>query len=163
MHSAFIWASCNNENAIESLAQLVHPPVPPQNLPEYFWMHLERDLEDLSKITGRGIDECSVIVHLVLRDILTKEPLKSEYTAIINPCYLISTVSLYNNFVGASLPTGLLADTGEIFCQTHSIPKKQEWCGKVLSTTHTLSLCYKIRKKELKKQWKMLQVMKTKV
>lgn len=86
MHSAFIWVSCNNENAIETLAELVHPTIPPQNLPEYFWMHLERDLGDLCKITSRGIEECSMIIHLVLKDVLTKKP----------PTGKISPAVLYN-------------------------------------------------------------------
>ena len=74
MHSSFIWASCNNVHTIEALAQLVKPPVLPRDLPEFFWRHLQRDIEDLSKITSRGIDECAMIVHLVLSQILTTDP-----------------------------------------------------------------------------------------
>ena len=74
MHSAFIWAACNNEAMIETLAQLVSPPVAPSDLPEFYWRHLERDVQDLSEITSRGIDECAMIIHLVLGDILSKSP-----------------------------------------------------------------------------------------
>ena len=45
MHSAFVWASCNNQPALEAIASLVSPQVLPQNLPEFFWAHLEKDLE----------------------------------------------------------------------------------------------------------------------
>ena len=78
MHSAFIWASCNNPIALEAIASLVTPQVPPQHLPEFFWAHLEKDLELLSEDTGRGLDETVMIVHLVLRQVLTIDPPTSE-------------------------------------------------------------------------------------
>ena len=74
MHSAFIWASCNSEPALGAITGLVTPPVLPQQLPEFFWAHLEKDLELLGKDTGRGLDETVMIVHLVLRRILTVNP-----------------------------------------------------------------------------------------
>ena len=74
MHSAFIWASCNNESALEAIASLVSPQVLPQHLPEFFWAHLEKDLELLSRDTGKGLDETVMIVHLVLRQIITTNP-----------------------------------------------------------------------------------------
>ena len=74
MHSAFIWAICNNEANTGAIAGLVTPPVPPQQLPEFFWAHLVKDLELLGKDTGRGLEENVMIVHLVLRHILTTKP-----------------------------------------------------------------------------------------
>ena len=74
MHSAFVWASCNNEPALEAIASLVTPQVLPQNLPEFFWAHLEKDFELLGRDTGKGLDEVVMIVHLVLRHILTTDP-----------------------------------------------------------------------------------------
>ena len=73
MHSAFIWASCNNEPSVEAIAGLVTPPVT-ANLQEFFWTHLEKDIELLGRDTGRGLDEAAMIVHMVLRHILTKDP-----------------------------------------------------------------------------------------
>ena len=73
MHSAFIWASCNNEPSVEAIAGLVKPQVT-TNLQEFFWAHLEKDIELLSRDTGRGLDEAVMIVHLVLRHILTTDP-----------------------------------------------------------------------------------------
>ena len=74
MHSAFIWATCNNESVLEAIASLITPQVPVQHLPEFFWAHLEKDLELLGRDTGRGLDETVMIVHLVLRQILTSNP-----------------------------------------------------------------------------------------
>ena len=56
------------------LADLVKPRVNPNNLPEFFWMHLNKDIEQLSRVTGKSLDESAIIIHLVLRGILTKAP-----------------------------------------------------------------------------------------
>ena len=74
MHSAFIWACCNNDPAIEAISSLVIPYVPPQQLPEFFWAHLEKDLELLGQDTGKGLDEIAMIMHLVLRQIVVTNP-----------------------------------------------------------------------------------------
>lgn len=76
MHSAFIWASCHNKLALEAIGGLVKSNVLPEHLPEYFWTHLEKDLELLSTDTGKGLDECVMIIHLVLKQILTAKPPK---------------------------------------------------------------------------------------
>ena len=78
MHSALVWGTCNNQEAIEAYLQLVNTTVSPDNLPEYFWRHLMKDIEDLSKITSKAKEECCMVIHLVLREILTKEPIRSE-------------------------------------------------------------------------------------
>ena len=76
MHSAFVWNCCRNESVWESIAHLVHtkPPISPNELAEFFWKHLEKDMEQLGKATGKGLDECAVIIHLVLRNVLTQHP-----------------------------------------------------------------------------------------
>ncbi|MCG8622315.1 MAG: hypothetical protein MJE68_10025, partial [Proteobacteria bacterium] len=72
MHSAFIWASCNNDQALGAIDGLVHAPqVTPQQLPKFFWAHLEKDLELLGKDTKKGLEENVMILHLVLEKILT--------------------------------------------------------------------------------------------
>lgn len=43
-----------------------------KSLPELFWRHLRKDIEHLSSVTGKGIEEAALIVHLVLSEILTK-------------------------------------------------------------------------------------------
>lgn len=72
MHSAFIWCSCHYPNAIGELATLVTPRVNPNSLPEYFWGHLQKDIAQLSRVTGKGFDQSAIIVHLILRNILKK-------------------------------------------------------------------------------------------
>ena len=74
MHSAFIWACCNNNQALEAIAGLVNARIPSQQLPEFFWAHLEKDFELLGKDTKMGLEENVMILHLVLRKILTLNP-----------------------------------------------------------------------------------------
>lgn len=80
MHSAFIWASCNNKQVLGAIAGLVNTQVTPQQLPEFFWAHLEKDFELLEKDTRKGLEENMMILHLVLEKILTLSP----PTGIIN-------------------------------------------------------------------------------
>lgn len=72
MHSALLWCSCHREDAVQDVANLVKPFVNPQHLQEYFWMHLQKDIEHLSLVTGKGFEESCITVHLVLSEILTK-------------------------------------------------------------------------------------------
>ena len=66
-----------------SLAELVKPFVHPQHLPEFFWRHLQKDIEHLSQVTGKGLEEAAIIVHLILKDILTKPPPTCKCVCII--------------------------------------------------------------------------------
>ena len=63
---------------MEGLIQLVKVDVRPQNLPEFFWHHLERDIELLVKSLGKSMDDSAITVHLVLKEILLKDPPKRE-------------------------------------------------------------------------------------
>lgn len=75
MHSALLWCSCHYQDMVAAdLAALVKPHVNPNNLPEFFWMHLMKDIEHLSRVTGKGLDESAIIIHLIIRQILTKQP-----------------------------------------------------------------------------------------
>ncbi len=74
MHSALLWCSCHCQDMVAELAALVKPLINPNNLPEFFWMHLRKDIEQLSRVIGKGLDEATISIHLVLRDILTKSP-----------------------------------------------------------------------------------------
>lgn len=95
MHSALVWASCNNREELEAIAGLVVLPVPPQQLPEFFWAHLEKDFELLGRDTGRGLDETVMIVHLVLRQILlTNPPTGTYYNVIMHNALLIGQLNL---------------------------------------------------------------------
>ena len=72
MHSAFLWACCNSERALVDISHLVKPNVRPNQLPEFFWRHFEKDIELLGLATGKGLDETVIILHLVLKEMLTR-------------------------------------------------------------------------------------------
>ena len=59
---------------MEGLIQLVKVDIRARDLPEFFWHHLERDMELLGKATGKSVDDSAIIVHLVLREILLRDP-----------------------------------------------------------------------------------------
>ena len=81
MHSAFIWATCNNPSSLEAIASLITPQILPKDLPEYFWAHLEKDIALLGRDIRKGLDEVVMIIHLVLRQILTRDsPIGLFYT-----------------------------------------------------------------------------------
>lgn len=71
MHSALLWCSCHQQEIVHDIAHLVKPFVHPEHLPEFFWMHLTRDIEHLSRVTGKGVEDSAIIVHLVLCEMLT--------------------------------------------------------------------------------------------
>ena len=93
MHSAFIWASCNMEGAISSLKELVKKrgslAIP---LPDYFWGHLEKDLELVGQSLGKNVEEAAILVHLVIKNILSTNPSFSK-------CHEASSCAIYNNIV----------------------------------------------------------------
>ena len=80
IHSAFIWAACHNQDELVEISRIVRckEQILPRDLPEFFWLHLEKDLECLCKSIGRGVDECAVLVHLVLKRILQNDPTACE-------------------------------------------------------------------------------------
>jgi len=58
--------------------QLVKVDIRPRDLPEFLWHHLNRDIELLGRSIGRSIDESAITIHLVLREILQKDPPTGE-------------------------------------------------------------------------------------
>jgi hypothetical protein len=78
MHSAFIWTCSNNERLLGDVASLVSPSVRPNLLSEFFWKHLEKDIEIICKVLKKGEDESILIVHLVLKEILTRQRYSSK-------------------------------------------------------------------------------------
>ena len=79
MHSAFLWACCNDNQTVGDIVQLVKPHVPVQALPEFFWRHLDKDIQLLGRAIGRGYEEAAMVVHLVLKEILTRNPPKCTF------------------------------------------------------------------------------------
>ena len=86
MHSAFLWCSCHHHDCIGDLARIVKPFVHPQYLPEFFWKHLEHDIKQLSITTGRNEDDATLLIHIVLKEILTKTPPTGNFGNSFN-CY----------------------------------------------------------------------------
>ena len=75
MHSALLWVSCNDDSATEGLLALVKSGLQsPQELPEFFWGHLERDVQLLATALGKNPEDAAIVVHLVLRNMLTISP-----------------------------------------------------------------------------------------
>ena len=75
MHSALLWVSCNDDNATGGLVKLVKFGLTsPQELPEFFWGHLERDVQLLAKALGKNPENAAIVVHLVLRNMATISP-----------------------------------------------------------------------------------------
>ncbi len=65
---------CFHQGATQGLCDLVKPAIRAPHLPEFFWTHLEKDLELLAKATGKSLDEAAVLMHLVLKQILEVGP-----------------------------------------------------------------------------------------
>ena len=75
MHCALVWVSCNDDSATGGLVALVKSGLTsPQELPEFFWGHLERDVQLLATALGRNPEDAAIVVHLVLRNIVNITP-----------------------------------------------------------------------------------------
>ena len=112
MHSAFTWASCNNQSSLEAISSLVTRQVLPKDLPEYFWAHLEKDLELLGRDTGKGLDEVVMIMHLVLRQILTTVPPTGLFRTIARLCVHTNN-DMISKISGAAVQTMSSLETKE--------------------------------------------------
>ena len=81
MHSALLWVSCNDDNATGGLLELVKSGLTsPQELPEFFWGHLERDVQLLAKALGKNPEDATIVIHLVLKNIVTIIPPSGNIT-----------------------------------------------------------------------------------
>ena len=97
MHAAFVWTCSNNESSLGDVADLVNLPVKlkPNELPEFFWKHLEKDLEAISMFLNRGQEESILVLHLVLKEILTNQVNLCKFIIeIVIKVYLSCTFTL---------------------------------------------------------------------
>ena len=79
MHSALVYVSCNSTTATEGLLEMVRvEDLHPSELPEFFWRHLETDVKDLAQAIGKNEDEAAIVLHLILKQILTSDPPTSK-------------------------------------------------------------------------------------
>ncbi len=74
MHSSLMWFACHHGDYIGDLAKIVKCTVSVHNLPEFFWIHLQKDIEQLSTAIGRSQDEAAILIHHVLKKILLENP-----------------------------------------------------------------------------------------
>ena len=92
MDLCFIWSSCSRHttgrNRSQVLLSLVRGGlVDPRNLPNFFYLHLERDVRDIAQLTGKNFEESTFLLHLVIRSLMD---------AAVQPCGKKSTRCLYN-------------------------------------------------------------------
>ena len=127
MHSSFLWTCCNNDQRIGDIVQLVKPHVPVQALSEFFWRHLDKDIELLGRAVGKGYEEAAMIVHLVLKGILTKDPPGSEFV-------LLPFNSVYAPHGTVQLPL--------LESQRLLVPEMPESSGRMSSTSTTFNQCW---------------------
>ena len=68
MHSVLVWISCSTQKATQGLLQLVTVgSVRPRELSEFFWRHLEKDLELLCRALNKNMQEAVLVLHLVIQ------------------------------------------------------------------------------------------------
>ncbi len=92
LHCAFIWSSSNDvctcivvlelsllhfHNYLQNkggLLELVKPQLNPRDMPQFFWDHLRTDINLISQATGKSKDEACLLLHLILKNIVTRKP-----------------------------------------------------------------------------------------
>ena len=62
------------------LADLTKDRVKPADLPEFFWKHLQCDVDVLAKAVGRSKDDACLLLHLVLQRIATQNPPQCKHS-----------------------------------------------------------------------------------
>ena len=70
---SFIWSSCSKHPVTRSqvLPSLVNGGLDdPSNLPNFFHQHLERDVRDLTQLTGKNFEEVVFILHLIVKSLM---------------------------------------------------------------------------------------------
>lgn len=81
MDLSFIWSSCSKHpiDKSQALPSLVKGGLDdPRGLSDFFYTHLEKDVKDLTKLTGKNFEEVVFIIHLILKSIMdaAKQPCK---------------------------------------------------------------------------------------
>ena len=51
------------------MSRLIHPPIPQEQVANFLWEHLQRDLEVLSRAIGRSTDDSALTIHRILAQI----------------------------------------------------------------------------------------------
>ena len=66
---SLFWVVLKFQGYSVELAGLVYPNVPIDYLAQFFWEHLQRDMEVLSKSLNLNNDDTALIVHSILKHI----------------------------------------------------------------------------------------------
>ena len=71
----------------DELAALVKSKANISNIPQFFWKHLCKDVEHLSRVIEKNMEETVIVVHLVLHGIMKRAPYKGKKSFICNQYY----------------------------------------------------------------------------
>ena len=76
MDITFIWSSCSKDcvegSNSEYLLYLVKAVDNLADLSEFFFQHLERDIQDLARHTGQNFEEATFLIHLVIKSLIQR-------------------------------------------------------------------------------------------
>lgn len=64
------------QHICEAVANVAVPPVGTGQSLNHFWHHLEKDFQILQLALGRSMDDAALLVHLLLKKMLTTLPTK---------------------------------------------------------------------------------------
>ena len=70
---SFIWSYCSKLPITRSqvLPSLVNGGLDdPRDLPHFFYQHLERDVRDLTQLTGKNFEEVIFFLHLIVKSLM---------------------------------------------------------------------------------------------
>ncbi|KAK7494871.1 hypothetical protein BaRGS_00013998, partial [Batillaria attramentaria] len=60
---AALYLGASIPNQADQVCEMVHPRIVPQDVCQFFWHHLQRDLQVLQRVTGRGTDDIYLVLH----------------------------------------------------------------------------------------------------
>ncbi|KAI6655769.1 E3 ubiquitin-protein ligase [Oopsacas minuta] len=75
MDISFIWSSCSKHPTDSShvLRSLVRGGLDdPRDLTNFFYLHLERDVLDITQLTGKNFEETTFLLHLIIRSLMDR-------------------------------------------------------------------------------------------
>ena len=67
-------------------------------MPQFFWDHLKTDINLISRVTGKSKDEACLLLHLILKNIVTRNP---------PTCMCLMQWSFINNVSCSLLASGI--------------------------------------------------------
>ena len=90
LHAICVWVASSNDKvklltitiyyfayilqaACEELSKAVvqTEPVPPEQILNFFWRHLERDFQTMTRATQQSFDDCILFIHTLIHNMLS--------------------------------------------------------------------------------------------